>query len=257
MHFVDLTQVALRTLQSSTSSIADNYDHDQAHCLRGKILGVLIRLGRLAAERTAEDCARYLSVEPQLIEAWELGKCVPSLPQLEGLAEYFKTANSDLTLGATALPQPEREEYLRLRQRLLGALLLAARRAQETSIEDISAITGLDVDLLKRYEYGESTIPVHHLTMLAQSVEQDLSYFTDTGGFSRIRKQASSRKSTTATEDDAELIHFAKDFRNRAFIRLAMAFRDIDRDDLDRIADALLAIIRERRDANGQSHTRP
>ncbi len=257
MHFVDLTQVALRTLQSSTSSTNEQYNYEQAHSLRGKILGVLIRQGRLASEVTAEDCALYLSVEPQLIEAWELGKDVPSLPQLEGLGDCFKAANDGEPISASALPLPARDEYLRLRQRLLGALLQAVRRAREISIEGVSANTGLDVELLKKYEYGESAIPVHHLTMLAQSFEQELGYFTDTGGYGRIKKQRTSRETAKATDEEAELMHFATDYRNQAFIRLAMAFRDIDREDLDRIADALLAIIRDGRDANGRSLTRP
>ncbi len=255
MDYVDLTQVALRTLQSSVPTDSAHVNHDEAYCLRGKILGVLIRQGRLAAERSAEECARYLSVEPEIIEDWELGKRVPSLPQLEGLASCFKAPMIDESLSAVDQSQTEYDEYLRIRQRLVGALLQSARLAQEISLEDMSAKAGLDLALLKRYEYGESTIPLHHLTMLARAVERDLSYFTDTGGFSRIKKRQTAREYTIATDGDADLVEFAEDYRNRAFIRLAMAFRDIDREDLDRIASALFAIIRERRDNNGRSRT--
>ncbi len=255
MDYADLTRVALSALQSSTSADSEYVDHDEAHCLRGKILGVLIRQSRLAAEVTTEDCARYLSVKPQLIEAWELGERAPSLSQLEGLASCFKAPMSDESLSAAVLPQAEQDEYMRIRQRLAGALLQSARRDQEASIEDISARTGLDADLLQRYEYGESVMPVHHLTALAQAVQRDLSYFTDSAGVSLRRASPSARNAATAKDEDVDLAQFAADQRNRAFIRLAMAFRDIDREDLDRIASALLAIIRERRDENGRSPT--
>lgn len=255
MDYVDLTRAALSALQLPTSADSESVDHDEAHRLRGKILGVLIRQGRLAAERSAEDCARYLSVKPQMIEAWELGDRVPSLPQLEGLASCFKASMSDESLSAAILPQTENDEYMRIRQRLVGALLQSARRAQEASIEDISARTGLDTDLLQRYEYGEFAIPAHHLTVLAQAVQRDLSYFSDSARVNPRRASPSSRNAATAKDEEADLAQFAADQRNQAFIRLAMAFRDIDREDLDRIASALLAIIRERRDGNGRSPT--
>ncbi|MCY3782134.1 MAG: hypothetical protein OXG78_17605 [Chloroflexi bacterium] len=120
-------------------------------------------------------------------------------------------------------------------------------------MKDLSAKTGLDAELLKRYEYGETTIPVHHLAILAEAVQQDLSYFTDVGGFNRLKKSPATREASSAVDEDADLMEFAADRRNRAFIRLAMAFRGIEREDLDRIASALSAIIRERREANGRS----
>ena len=255
MDYVDLTRAALSALQFSTSADSEYIDHAEAHCLRGKILGVLIRQSRLAAEVTSEDCARYLSVKPQLIEAWELGERVPSLPQLERLASCFKASMFNEPLSAVILPQAEQDEHMRIRQRLVGALLQSARRAREASLEDISARTGLDTDLLNRYEYGESTMPAHHLAAIAQAVQRDLSYFTDSAGVNLRRTSASARRTATANNEDADLAQFAADQRNRAFIRLAMAFRDIDRKDLNQIASALLAIIRERREDNGRSPT--
>lgn len=253
MHFVDLTQVALRTLQSSAPVNPEQIDQHEAHSLLGKIIGVLIRQGRLAAERSAEECAHSLDVDLQLFEAWELGASVPSLPQLEQLASCFNAPSSDESPIVMNARQREYDEYLRLRQRLVGALLQSARHAQDSSLEDLSASTGLDADLLKRYEFGESTIPVHHLTTLAQAVKRDLSYFTESRGFDPNRRHPAAVESVPEYDTDADIVTFVRDCQNRSFIRLAMAFRDIDREDLDRLASALFAIIRDRRDANGQS----
>lgn len=255
MRFADLKLAAFQTLQSTTAANADPVDQTEAHRLRARVLGVIIRLGRIAAERTMEDCAQIFRVDPKLIEAWELGSCVPSLPQLERLASYFESPETDVVLGANSLSQLDNEEYLRLRHRLVGALLQSARRAQESSIDEISALTGLDEKLLQRYEYGAEIIPMHHLALLAHTVKRDLSYFTDQGGFSSFKARAAKAETAAATVKDQVLAEFAADSRNNALIRLAMAFRDIDRDDLDRIASALMAISHQRRDPGAKSPT--
>jgi len=55
------------------------------------------------------------------------------------------------------------------------------------------------------------------------------------------------------SDDDAAWRQFTANRENRAFIRLAMAFQQIERDDLHRIADALFAIIKARGESNGWS----
>ena len=131
-------------------------------------------------------------------------------------------------------------------------MLQSARWAQDASYEDISAKTGLKTDLLLGYEFGEITIPVHHLTALAHAVQQDPSYFTASSGVNVRRKYPAPRGSMATNDDDTYLLEFAADNRNRAVIRLAMALRDIDRAKLDRIASALLAIIQDKRDDGGR-----
>ncbi len=254
MEYVDLTHAALRALQPSPSSTKVPYDHDIAHELRGKILGVLIRRGRLAAQRSTEDCASFLRIDANLVEAWELGDKVPSLPQLEGLTDFLKTPVSKDAAELMPLRLHCRDEYLLLRQRLIGAKLQFARRTQEQTLHDLSASTGFAVELLRSYEYGQAMIPLNHLTVLAQAVRRDLSYFVDSECLNGNGAQ-SNIAHAIAADHDADLIGFAADNENRAFIRLAMAFRHIEKEDLHRIADALFVIINERREANGRSPT--
>ena len=65
----------------------------------------------------------------------------------------------------------------------------------------------------------------------------------------------------SAGEEEAtankDLVRFAADDKNQDYIRLAMAFRQIDREDLQRIAEALYTIISASRDANGRSPAAP
>ena len=94
MNRVDLTRAALAALQPSTIAAAKSSDHVEARSIRGKLVGVLIRKCRLEAERSLSDCARFMQVEPGLVEAWEYGESEPSLPQLELLGRFFEWARS-------------------------------------------------------------------------------------------------------------------------------------------------------------------
>lgn len=252
MYLADLTQAAFEALRSSKPLEKRLVDQEEAHRIRMRILGVIIRQGRLAATYTLEECAQLLGADAQLIESWELGRSMPSLPQLEALSVCFNAPRLDDPSGEIRLPRPAGEEYLRIRQRIVGVLLQSARQAREFTVADLGALTGIDADILTQYEIGESTIPVHHLTILAQAVRQELSFFSEPGDEKFSTMRATAPIAPAAKNEDEEIATFAADGRNRAFIRLAMAFREIDREDLYRLASALLAIIREKRDSNGR-----
>ena len=252
MDYLDLTQAALEALGSSPSSATATDNQAEAHRLRGRILGVLIRRGRLAAERSVEDCAAYLQVDAQQLDDWELGASVPGLPQLEGLTRFLLAAAAGESNEAVEAPATDLAEYSLLRQRMIGAQLQLARQMQHFEVEELGNAAGLDVDLIERYEFGDLVIPMNHLSALAGAVRQDLAYFLHSANVRRDQppSQASGAEPAPAVTD---LVQFAADGENQAFIRLAMAFRQIDRDDLHRIAEALYNIINERRDANGRS----
>ena len=251
MDYLDLTQAALEALGSSPSSATATDNQAEAHRLRGRILGVLIRRGRLAAERSVEDCAAYLQVDAQLLDDWELGASVPGLPQLEGLTRFLLAAAGGDSNEAAEAPAADLAEYTLLRQRMIGAQLKLARQMQHFEVEELGNAAGLDVDLIERYEFGDLVIPMNHLCALAGAVRQDLAYFLHSANVRR--DQPPSQASGAEAAADTDLVQFAADGENQAFIRLAMAFRQIDRDDLHRIAEALYNIINERRDANGRS----
>ena len=251
MDRVDLIEAALEALQTPTVTKSKSPNHDDALNIRGKIFGVLLRMHRLEAERSLADCATILQVEPELVEAWEYGDEAPSLPQLEVMAHFLNGRAGDRD-DEQALDESARMEYLRLRQRLVGGMLRAARESAGQSMDDVSAATGLKADLLERYELGEARIPISQLASLARALQQELEYFTVRPAFSRDPAPTPDA-SATKSDGDAAWRQFSANRENRAFIRLAMAFQHIARDDLHRIADALFAIIRARGDANGWS----
>ena len=252
MDRLDLTRAALQALQPSHFETAENPIHDEARSIRGRIVGVLIRKLRLMAERTQDECAEYLGTEKQQIASWEFGDSVPCWPQLELLSLFLNGQSTDARDGALNQDGETRQEYLLLRQRLIGALLRAARITIGLSIDELSERTGLDADQMERFELGEEKIPVNDLAALAHALNSDLSYFTSLPVAQPDRLPSSKVREPVAAPN-ADWRQFAAQSENRAFISLAMAFQQIAPDDLHRIADALFAII----SAKGDSSVRP
>ncbi len=270
MATIDLRQAVLAALQAApidSAGRAAPYDHSQAYQLRGKILGLLLRQSRLAAERSPEDCAAFLQVKPELIEAWELGEATPSLPQLELLAGFLQTSDfSDFQTGTIA---GQRNEYLLLRQRLIGGRLRAARAAAQQSIADLSAKTALPAALLDQYELGQRMIPVSHLAALAQAVETDLKHFMEAKGpletanatpaveeslpdsLEADLSQVAAAEEGLPASLEADLSQVAAAEEQAALIRLALAFRRLQSEDLQSLAAALDALIRARAESKG------
>ena len=255
MNRLDLTQAALQTLQPAILDSAANVQHDEARSLRGRILGVLIRKVRFEAKRSPVECAEFLGIEPQLIEAWEFGESIPSWPQVELLSLFLNGRTSDSGYSAIAEEQTARIEYLLLRQRLIGAQLRAVRETIGWSIEELSKRSGFEAGQINRFELGEEKVPVCDLAALAQSLKTDLSFFAaiPPAPPNSLPRQENPE---LLVKTHTDLRQFAAQNENSAFIKLAMAFKHIAPDDLHRIADALFAIISAKADANGRSGSR-
>ena len=252
MDRVYLTQEALEALQPSTLPSAKIIDHEEARSIRRKLLGVLIRMCRLEAERSLGECAEFMGAEPGLVEDWEYGESEPSLPQLELLGRFFNGRAIHRGGGAPAEERALQEEYMLLRQRLIGALLRAARETSGKRLDELSASAGMESEQLAMFEFGEVKIPISSLTALAQALQLDMHYFEASPQDARAQPHAS-RVLELPDEAQPNWRDFAAESGNLPFIRLAMAFQHIARADLHRIADALVAIIRANGDAKGWS----
>lgn len=222
------------------------YDPSESFRLRRKMLGVLIRDARLNAARTIEDCARLLNVQPQIVEVWELGDAAPTLPELELLAYYFDVPVSHFwgqkTLESDKSPQNNvQNEYVVLRNRMIGALLRQAREAQELSFEDLAEQSYIDVETLQHYEIGNLPIPMHELSILSGIVNQNMDFFLETssyvGELLRIREEW---KHFSDLEPDVR--EFAANPLNIGFIKIAITFSQMPVKQLRQAAEGMLEI---------------
>jgi transcriptional regulator with XRE-family HTH domain len=222
------------------------YDYSESYRLRSKMLGVLIRDARLNAARTIEDCARLLSVEPSLIEAWEYADAVPTLPQLELLAYYLdmpvshfwgmQTIESDKAQKVSA-----QSEYMQLRDRMIGALLRQAREEAGIELADLSEQAHIPLETLQHYELGDEPVPMSELSMLSTIVNRNMDYFLETTSYigELLKIQEEWKR---FTDLDPEIREFAANPLNVAFIKIAITFSKMPVDQLRKAAEGLLEI---------------
>lgn len=214
--------------------------------IRGKMIGVLIRDARMAAGRSLEDCARVLHVTPEHIEAYEFGDDVPSLPQLEILAYYLEVPISHFwgksTLEATKEDYTRaQDEYMALRDRMIGVLLRKAREDQNLSLEDVSNATDIDAETLERYELGEETMPMNALSMCASAVRKNMPYFMESS--SQIGELLTMReKWKTFLELPEDIRAFAANPLNVGFIEIAKMLSDMPVERLRKVGESVLNI---------------
>lgn len=247
MDFKDISAGFKRAQEKQQAEAGGNkpYDFQQSYRLRSKMLGVLIRDARLGADRTIDDCAQLLNLPPSEIEAWEYGDSAPNLPQLELLASYLDVPVSHFwsqtTLQAEQNPTRAQDEYIKLRQRMIGALLRSAREAEGLSLEDVAEAANLSVETISRYELGELPIPMNELPVLSNIVNQNIDYFLETssyvGELLRIREEWQQ-----FTDLDEEIREFAANPLNVGFIKIAITFSKMSAAQLRQAAEGMLEI---------------
>lgn len=246
MDFKDLSARMKKARQSDEPEDKRDFDPQESFRIRRKMLGVLIRDARLNAARTIEDCARLLNVQPQVIESWEYGDDSPTLPHLELLAYYLdvpvshfwgqKTLESDKSAKGGV-----QNEYMALRNRMIGALLRQAREEAQLSYEDVSAQSNIPVETLQHYEIGNLSVPMHELVMLSGIVNRNMDFFLETssyvGELLRIREEWKH-----FSDLDSEVREFAANPLNIGFIKIAITFSQMSAEQLRQAAEGMLEI---------------
>lgn len=248
---MDLKDLSSRFKEASKGKEAgrertDPPDSAEAYRIRGKMVGVLVRDARLNAARSIADCAALLRVTPEEVEAWEYGDSVPSLPQLEILAYYLGVPVShfwgaDTLDGEQQMGPDAQTEYMALRDRMVGALLRQAREEAGLSLDDLSQHSGVPAAQLARYELGEESLPLHHLSVLAGGVRKNLSYFLESsshiGQWLAIKEEW---KHFCDLPDDIR--QFAANPLNIGFIEIAIMLSQMPADRLRRVGESVLNI---------------
>lgn len=248
MSFEDVSakMKARKAQQEVESGRSGPFDFGESYRIRAKMLGVLLRDARANAVRTVEDCARLLRVPSALIEAWEFGDEVPSLPQLELLAYYLDVPVSHFwgmeTLSESRGDHTNKQpEYITLRDHMIGALLRQAREENEVSLEELSQASGISVEMLTHYELGEQPIPMHELSVLASSVKKNINYFLESS--SQIGELLAARESWKYFSSLPEDVRaFASDPVNIGFIHIAVMLSKMPADRLRQVGASILDI---------------
>jgi transcriptional regulator with XRE-family HTH domain len=180
------------------------------------------------------------------MQAWEFGDAVPSLPQLELLAYYLGVPVShfwglDTLEAKTGRHIDIQQEYLALRNRMVGALLRQAREDVKLSVEELSVASAVPIERIQEYELGEVPMPMHELTVLASAVKKNLSYFLETSG--HVGEWLAAREAWKHFTDLPEDVRqFAANPLNIGFIHIAKLLSEMPTERLRQVGESVLNI---------------
>jgi len=156
--------------------------------LRTKIIGLHLRDARLASGKSMKELGDVISVSSGTISAIERGANSPSLPELELLSFYLSTPINHFWGEAVVSQAPhpseqiESEKLLGLRHRAIAAMLRQARTEMNLSQKDLADRTGISTSRIRRYESGETPVPLPELELLANSLGTQVDRFADNSG---------------------------------------------------------------------------
>jgi transcriptional regulator with XRE-family HTH domain len=215
--------------------------------IRSRKLGVLIFDSRQAAHRSVEECAQAIGISADAFAGFESGNSSPSLPQLEMLAVYLSVplehywGNQSLTKAFPEQPVTEKSRILQLRNRVIGASLRLNREKLGLSLEDLSAKTDTPSDDLKRFEMGETAVPLPKLERLAEILDIPIvNLYDQHGPISKMRGQPAPEQKMN--DLPAELQTFINKPVNRPYLDIALKLSEMPVDKLRILAESLLDI---------------
>jgi transcriptional regulator with XRE-family HTH domain len=219
----------------------------QVLTLRAKKLGALIRDARLTSGLSLEECAHAIGVSSASFESYEMGSSSPSLPELEVLAytldipmEHFWEEQA-ISARNGAKKKLQLDQLVKLRQRMIGALIRQARMSADLSLDELATDTQIPVSALESYELGNSPIPLPHLEMLSSLLNRSIRDFQDRSGpVGRWAAQQRAISDFLTLPDDLQ--DFVSKPINRPYLELAQRLSEMSVDKLRAVAEGLLEI---------------
>lgn len=221
---------------------------DQAIRIRSKIVGVLLRDARIAAGKSMKEVGAVIGVSSSTISSIEQGLNSPSLPELELLAFFLRVPithfwSEEIVSGE---PHPtqnlETEKLLGLRHRTVGAILRQARAEKNLSQKNLAERTGISTSRIRRYESGETPVPLPELEHLANSLGYSIEDFTDTSG--PVGEWIADQRAEQELGNlPRSLKEFIADPENRQYLELAQNLREISKEKLRTLAEGLIGLL--------------
>jgi transcriptional regulator with XRE-family HTH domain len=215
--------------------------------LRTKILGAFIRESRLNANQTIEECARFLGVKPKKMERFELGEKAISLPELELLSYYLKIPldhfleRENLKTGNGKKEEIDTEALIRLRHRMVGAMVRQARIETGISLEELANRLDLDVSQIEAFELGSEPLPIPILESMSGILNRSIREFEDQKGLIGMWN-TQQRVLRDFQSLPLEMQIFICKPINRPYLELAVRLSEMSVERLRAVAEGLLEI---------------
>jgi transcriptional regulator with XRE-family HTH domain len=218
-----------------------------AKTIRAKKLGVLIRDARLTMGKSVEECSDLMGVSTEKFHAFELGETSPTLPELE-IFSYSTNIPPDHFWSDVSLVQEDfstpivdREQFLNLRQRMIGALIRQARDEAGITLEDFAQDLEISPGQLEAYELGQESIDIPTLEEISARLDRPLKDFMDESG-----PVGSWTKQQQVIQDflslPPELQEFVTKPINVPYLELAQRLSDMTTEKLRAVGEGILEI---------------
>lgn len=218
----------------------------EALALRNRIIGVLLRDARVNADKTKRECAAVLEVSTGTITAYEEGRKPISLPELEVLAFFLDTPLPHFWDKEAQLLAEERlpplAHVLRLRHRIVGALLRQARLEADKTQKELAELLDCSSSRVSSYEYGQRPIPLAELEILAGALDRTLEYFLDERGGPVGEWEKEKEAYQAFRQLPEELRAFIAKPVNSSYLEVAVKLAEMPAGALRAIAEGLLEI---------------
>ena len=222
-------------------------DLKQAITIRAKKLGILLLDARVTANLSKKDTGEAIGASAGSITSFETGKRSPSLPELELLSyklgiplDHFWKEEIRST-APSLLDKIHVEHSLSLRNRGIGKILQAKREEKNLTYTMIRDETGISPSRMRRYESGETAVPLPELELLSSLLELQLYDLVDPK--TEIGKWIISQRAIQGFADmPVELQDFVSKPINRPYLELAQKLSSLESKELRSVAEGLLEI---------------
>lgn len=215
--------------------------------LRAKKLGILLKDARLLAGKTLKECGEAIGVSGSTISSYERGSSSPSLPELEMLAYFLNVPIQRfwkeviLSKEDTLLDRLEIEHAQVIRNRQIGKILEEARNNLDLTFEEITEKTGITYGRMKRFESGDSAVPLPELELLSNILGIPVADFFEAE--TEIGKWITSQDAVTKFLDlPVDLQVFVTKPVNQPYLEIAQKLSAFSADQLREIAENILEI---------------
>ncbi len=213
--------------------------------LRSKMLGAMLRKIRKEKGKSLKETALLIGSTTGKISAYERGKKIISLPELELFAyqfgvpiKYFLKLDTQSDQQRTI---PEAQLLLSLRQKMIGAQLRSDRTAAEISLRKLAKSLNIPPSRLSAYERGIRAIPINELEAIAKALGHGVEEYIDRSG-----PVGEWQQELQAIEMLSKLSPELRDFLskpvNEPYLRIAKQLSELQVDKLRTVAEGLLEI---------------
>lgn len=216
--------------------------------IQTKKLGDLIKDARISFDKSIEECAKAMGIDPSEYEAYELGENAPSLPEVEAFGffldvptDYFWNPKSQYVVTQEKKEIGRLDHLISLRHRILGITIRKARLDAGISVDELAQISDIDPTNLSAYEIGSTPIPLPELEAIAVALKLSVRDFLDQHG--PIGKWAIQKKAVADfSKLPLEMQQFVSKPVNQPYLELAQRLSEMSVERLRAVAEGLLEI---------------